>query len=78
MLKLRVPIIYYILILLYVVQIAVGSRCNLPLAISLNCLQTDGNLQYIIFSVALHDKRLCPYEYQIVTLYSRYSTIPTL
>ena len=49
MLKLRVPIIYYILILLYVVQIAVGSRCNLPLAISLNCLQTDGNLQYIIF-----------------------------
>ena len=49
MLKLRVPIIYYILILLYVWQFAAGSRCNLPLAISLNCLQTDGNLQYIIF-----------------------------
>ena len=45
----RVPIIYYILILLYVVQIAVGSRCNLPSEVSLKCLQIDGNLQYIIF-----------------------------
>ena len=47
MLKLRVPIIYYILILLYVVQTAVGGRCNLPSVVSLKCLQIDGNLQYI-------------------------------
>jgi hypothetical protein len=60
MLKLRVPIIYYILILLYVVQIAVGSRCNLPLAISNKSKLPSNRWQSAIcfFSVALHDKRL--------------------